>query len=468
MSADTFLLNRPNRALLARFAASLLVAAAILAAASGRAVPASLAIAALAVLLFAELAYRYPAAAMCAGVVAIAAVPVYWGRPALGRTFVAVPATVAAVVLLPAAITQLRRLRVQAIDVWYGGYVLLLALAALVNLHSGLTSSAGLLWRMLLPYVVWRAISLHWLKWMTVLRVLVWTGAALAVMALVEHASGHNPFFTWVTANYQADQWAHASFRDGVVRTEASFGEPISFGLFLAVCLIGAATIFIVTRRRIEQVAAVGATVVMTIAVIDTQSRAALAVASAGVLLQLVRLLRTRRVQRIVLSLGFAAAAVVFTPVGGALQHGADSLTGTSSEALSAQYRLDVFDVLKDRNQYSLLGHPDASATGVSDLARTQSGLKSLDNEYAHGLVTGGVLALTALIGLAITLLVLAFGPSDPDPAVRSVTSALAMVMLGLLAVALLTQFADLFAILLAFLATRRQQLPDASPAVTP
>jgi hypothetical protein len=206
----------------------------------------------------------------------------------------------------------------------------------------------------------------------------------------------------------------------------------------------------------------------MTIAVIDTQSRVALAVASAGVLLQLVRLLRTRRVQRIVLSIGFAAAAVVFTPVGGALQHGADSLTGTSREALSAQYRLDVFDVLKDRNQYSLLGHQDETATGVSDLARTQSGLKSLDNEYAHGLVTGGVLALAALIGLAITLIASALGPSDADPAVRSVTSALAMVMLGLLAVALLTQFADLFAILLAFLATRRQQRRDELPAVTP
>jgi hypothetical protein len=205
----------------------------------------------------------------------------------------------------------------------------------------------------------------------------------------------------------------------------------------------------------------------MAAAVIDTQSRVALAVASAGVLLQLVRLLRTRRVQRIVLSLGFAAAAVVFTPVGGALQHGADSLTGDSRAALSAQYRLDVFDVLQDGSQYSFLGHQDESATGVSDLARSQSGLKSLDNEYAHGLVTGGVLALAALVGLAMTMLFLALGPSDPDPAVRSVTSALAMVMLGLLAVALLTQFADIFAILLALLATRRQQLRKTSEAVT-
>ena len=468
MSADSFVMFRPTRAVLTRFAASVLVAIVIFTAASGRALPASAAIAALAVLLLAELAYRYPAGAMCAGIVAIAAVPVYWGRPVLGRTFVAVPATVAAVVLLPVAITQLRRLRVQAIDVWYGGYALILALAALVNLHTGPTAAGGLLWRMLLPYVVWRAVSLRWLKWMTVLRVLVWTGTALAVMALVEHATGHNPFFSWVTPGYQADQWAHANFRDGVVRAETSFGEPISFGLFLAVCLIGAATIFIVARRRLEQVVAVAATVVMTVAIIDTQSRAALAVASAGVLLQLVRLLRTRRVQRIVLSIGFAAAAIVFTPVGGALQHGADSLTGTSREALSAQYRLDVFDVFKDRSQYSLLGHQDESATGVSDLARTQSGLKSLDNEYAHGLVTGGVLALAALVGLAITLLFLALGRGDPDPAVRSVTSALAMVMLGLLAVALLTQFADIFAVLLAFLASRRQQLRDDPTAVTP
>lgn len=467
MSADSFVVSVPSRAVVSRLAASLLVAVVIFGIASGRAVPASAAVAALAVLLLAELAYRFPAAAMCAGLVLIAAIPVYWGRPVLGRTIVAVPATVAAVVLLPAAVTQLRRLQVQAIDLWYGGYVLLLALAALVNVHTGLTSSVGLLWRLFLPYVVWRAISLRWVNWTTIIRVLVWTGTALAAMALVEHATGHNPFFSWVTPGYQGGQWAHASFRDGVVRAEAGFGEPISFGLFLSICLIAATTVFIVSRRRLEQVAAVAGVVVMAAAVIDTQSRVALAVASAGALLQLVRLLRTRRVQRIVLSLGFAAAAVVFTPVGGALQHGADSLTGDSRAALSAQYRLDVFDVLQDGSQYSFLGHQDESATGVSDLARSQSGLKSLDNEYAHGLVTGGVLALAALVGLAMTMLFLALGPSDPDPAVRSVTSALAMVMLGLLAVALLTQFADIFAILLALLATRRQQLRKTSEAVT-
>src|SRR4051812_1891585 len=461
MSAELFVLNRPDRLVVGRLAASLLVAAALFAAASGRALPVSMLIAGLGVLLLAEVAYRYPAVAMCSWIVAIAAVPVYWGRPVVGRTIVAVPATVAALVLLPAAIAQLRRVRIQAIDLWFGAYVLFLALAALINLHTGPTASVGLLWRMSLPYVVWRAVSLRWLRWMTVLRVLVGTGTVLAVMALVEHATGRNPFFTWVAPNYQAAQWAHPNFRNGAVRAEASFGEPITFGLFLAVCAIGAATIFVVARRRSEQIAAIAAVAVIVLAVVDTQSRAALAVATAGVLLQLVRLLRTRKVQRIALGIGLAAVAIVFTPVGGALQHASGSLTGTSREALSAQYRLDVFDVLTDRSQYSLLGHPDESATSVSDLARSESGLKSLDNAYAHSLVTGGVFALAALVGLALTLLFLAFGPGDPDPAVRSVTTALAMVMLGLLVVALLTQFADLFAILLAFLATRRQQLKE-------
>ena len=458
MSADSFVLNRPNRAAVVRLAISLLVAALIFAAASGQSVPATAAIAALIVVLLAEIAVRRPAAAMCAAVLMIAFVPVYWGRPILGKTIIGVPATVAAIVLLPVALPQLRRWRVQALDLWYGLFVLALALAALINVHKGLTASSGILWRTAIPYLVWRMASLRWLNWSVVLRVFVAGGTVLGAFALQERASGSNGFFHWVAPNYQATQWAHSSFRNGLIRVEGSFGEPISFGLFLAVCIIMAVTLMVTSHQLLEQVLLLGATVVMTIAVFDTMSRIAIAVAIAGVGWQLLRLVHTDRLKRLVAVLAVAVLAVIATPIGQQVLDAANSTSGTTRTAASAQYRLRVLDVLQDPKEYSVLGMPNDQAQGVSDLARSETGLKSLDSEYAVALITGGVIALVALLGLFLTLLFGAVAPSEKDPHVRAGLTAAVAVMTGLIVVALLTQFADFFTILIALLATQRQR----------
>lgn len=455
---DLLVPARLTRAVAARLLASAIAAALVFLAATGRTVPVTAAIAALVVVLLAEVAHRRPAATMCAVLLAIAVVPVYWGRPILGRTIIGVPATVAALVLLPVALPQLRRWRVQALDVWYALFVLALALAALLNVPKGLTASTGILWRFALPYVVWRAASLRWLNWSVVLRVFVAAGAALGAFALDERATGHNAFFTWVSPNYQADQWAHSTFRNGALRTEASFGEPISFGLFLAVCIVMAVTIMVTSHRLLEQIVVLGATVVMTIAVFDTMSRIAIAVAIAGVGWQLVRLVHTDRLRRLVAVLAIGVVAVIATPIGRQVIDAANSTSGNTLTAQSAQYRLRVLDVLDDPKEYSILGTPDDQAQSVSDAARSETGLKSLDSEYAVALVTGGVIALLALLGLGVTLLYGAVTTAESDPHVRAALTATAAVMGGLVVVALLTQFADIFGILIALLASQRQR----------
>jgi hypothetical protein len=455
---DVPISGRLGRRDLARALVACAGAAVVFAAASGRLVPGLAVGSALAVVLLAAAALRWTGAAVCSALVVICCVPVYWGRPAFGLTIVAVPATVAAVVLLPVAATQASRLRPQILDVMFVAYVGFLALAAALNVSHAATASIGILWRSLIPYVVWRLVALKWLDWTSVLRTLVVSGTVLAALAIQERVTGRNPFFTWVRPDYQAQQWAHSLTRNGVVRSEASFGEPISFGLFLGVCAVAAVTLVVLSRHLVEQVLAAGCAVALTVAIIDTQSRAALATVLVACAVQLFRLMSARQAGRIVAIVIALTAAVLISPLGAHVQQDAASRSGTSREALSAQYRSTVFDVLTTSSNYSLLGQPNQNVSSVSGLARAQTGLKSLDNEYAHTLVAGGALAFASLVGLALALLLGVVRTRERDPAARAITSSLAVVVVALLAVALLTQFADLFGLLVAMVAAGRQR----------
>jgi ABC-type transport system involved in cytochrome bd biosynthesis fused ATPase/permease subunit len=201
----------------------------------------------------------------------------------------------------------------------------------------------------------------------------------------------------------------------------------------------------------------------MTIALFDTMSRIGIAVAIAGVGWQLVRLAHTDRLKRLVAVIAIGVVAVIATPIGRQVIDAANSTSGQTRTAQSAQYRLRVLDVLQDPKEYSILGHPNAAAESVSAAARSETGLKSLDSEYAVALITGGVIALVALLGLGLTLLYGAVSPAETDPNVRGALTATAAVMGGLAVVALLTQFADIFGILIALLASQRQRRTEAT-----
>lgn len=437
--------------------AALGAAALVFAVASRGGTAALAASAAAAVGLLAYLADRRPQAAMGAALGLVVLMPVYWGRPVVGLAIIAIPATIAAVVLAAPALRTVAAIRWGALDAAYLGYVLFLALAAFLNTTSGTGAAAGIVWRYALPYVVWRALAPRAPRWVTVARIILATGTAMAVFALVEHATSSNWYFTAAPATYQP-QLAVSLERYGSVRAEASFGEPITFGMFLGLCLVLAVTIAVASGRRAERALAIGVVGILAAAILASGSRAALGVAAVGLLLQGARFVTRAYVTRFLAIACLAVVALLTTGFGSTVAATLSTVSGTESrEARSAQYRFEVFEVLGDPRYYTILGEAGEGAAGVGALAVERSGLKSLDNQYAFLLVTGGVLALGAFVAVGVIVFREALTRRSRDVFERAVTSGLASLYAGFLVVALLTQLSDLFAVLVALLAGARQ-----------
>lgn len=413
--------------------------------------------AAVAIGLLAYVADRRTQAAMGAAIALVVLLPVYWGRPVVGLAVMAIPATGAAVVLGLPALKALPAVRWGMLDAAYLGFVGFLALSAYLNTTSGTGAAAGLVWRYAIPYVVWRALAPRAPRWVTLARILVATGTAMAVFALVEHATGSNWYFSAVPAGYQTEL-AVSLQRYGAVRAEASFGEPITFGMFLGMCLVLAVTLAIASGRRAERLLSLVAVGVLAAAILASGSRAALATAAFGLLVQAGRFVTRAYARRFLVVALLAAAALVTTGFVRTASLTLATVTTDTREGRSAQYRFEVFDVLGDLGNYSLLGEPATEgAAGVGALAVERSGLKSLDNQYAFLLVTGGVLALGSFVLIGAVVFREAMTRQRRDLFERAVTSGLASLFAGFLVVALLTQLADLFAILVALLAGARQ-----------
>jgi hypothetical protein len=274
----------------------------------------------------------------------------------------------------------------------------------------------------------------------------------------VERATGTNWYFTALRPGYQTELAVHLE-RYGAVRAEGSFGEPITFGMFLGMCLVLAVTLAVASGRRAERLLALVVVGVLASAILASGSRAALGVAAFGLLVQAGRFATRAYVKRFLLVTMLAVVALAATGFARTALLTLSTVTGTESrEARSAQYRFEVFEVLGDPSQYTVLGRPAATgATGVSSLAVANSGVKSLDNQYAFLLVTGGILALGSFVMVGVVVFKEALTRQRRDLFERAVTSGLASLFGGFLVVALLTQLSDLFAILVALLAGARQ-----------
>ncbi|HEX8004636.1 MAG TPA: hypothetical protein VF519_18270 [Mycobacteriales bacterium] len=406
----------------------------------------------------AYLADQRTQAAVGAGIAAVVLLPIYWGRPLVGLAIVAVPATAAAMVLALPALRTLTAVRWGLLDLAYLGYVLFLAMAAYLNTTSGTGAAAGIVWRYAFPYVVWRALAPRAPRWVTVARILVATGTAMGIFALVERATSSNWYFTAAPVGYQREL-AVSLTRFGGIRAEASFGEPITFGMFLGLCLVLALTLAVASGRRAERLLALPVVGVLASAILASGSRAALAVTGAGVAIQLLRFVNRAYLKRFFVVAAVAVFALLSTGFLDEVQGRLETLQGTRSrEARSAQYRFQVVDVLTDTSQWTLLGQqPEEGAVGVGQLARENSGLKSLDNQYAFLLVTGGLLSLGAFLLVGILVFKEALTSKSRDIFERAVTSGIASLYVGFTVVALLTQLSDLFALLVALLAGARQ-----------
>jgi O-antigen ligase len=267
-----------------------------------------------------------------------------------------------------------------------------------------------------------------------------------------------NPFFTLLSPSYQGAFYARPNLRLGAVRGEASFGEPISFGMFLGLALVLGVHLALTARSRLQQVVYLALSGLLVVGLTTTQSRGALLVAAVGLLGYFLAQARRVSVLRIGALVGAALVVVLSTSVLSSVQRLVQSSSGQTREAASAEYRLQILEVVKDPEQFSLLGKvTEATGTQASTDLTRRVGLKSIDSQYALVYLDGGVLCFVVFASVAGLVVATALRPTL-RPAERAWAMGLAATFANLLTVALFTQEADLVWIGVAVLAGATQR----------
>ena len=393
-------------------------------------------------LVLASAALARPTLAAPIAIGAIAFVPVYWGRGLGGVGVAVIPVTAAGAVLLPAALRERVRFRLVGLDVAVATYLVLRTASYLLNYPTGPGAAVGFGSRIAAGYVAFRLLGLVPGLRRRLAVALVIVGGVLAVLSRFEASAG-NWFFGALPAGFQAGAWARPELRFGAVRVEGSFGHPIPFGHFLAVVVVLAAGLAVSAGgRRSWTFVALGG--ISLLALVDTLSRGPLLVAAAAIVVWAALERRSITGARVVTATVVVAALVLFTPALIAIGALWASSSGDTREARSAEYRLQVAALIADPAQFSLLGRETDVDGDISTAVSERVGFKSLDNEYAIVYVGGGALSLLAFVWIALAVGRVALLPRL-DPVDRAWAASLAAVSLGLLTVALLTQFADLF-----------------------
>ncbi|MGZ6827400.1 MAG: hypothetical protein ACXVGH_11445, partial [Mycobacteriales bacterium] len=338
-------------------------------------------------------ALRRPTAALVTAVAVVCLVPYYDGR-LVGRSLGLTPMAACCLVLLPAAWQARGRLRLGLLDGAVALLVLLRCAALVLNFSGGVGAVGTVLLQVALPYAVFRVLALDADVPRRLAPAVVGSAAVLSLVGIAEHAGRVNPFFTLLPAQYQAAQWARPETRDHSVRAEASFGHPIAFGMFLAVALVLAVALALTAERLLPRLLLLAAAAVVAVGLADTLSRGPLLAAGLGLLLWLVAAGRRVDPLRLAAAVALAAGLAVASPVPGIVDRLVSaSSTADSREAVSAQYRLVILDVVQDPAQFSLLGRPNDGGP-VTDAVYDRTGLKSIDSEFALDYLSGGLLVL--------------------------------------------------------------------------
>jgi hypothetical protein len=424
--------------------------------------PASVATAVVGALL-AVVALRHPSRAGLVGIAMVAVVPVYYGRYVVG-SLALTPALATCLALLPAALRRARGLALCPLDVAVAAYVVCRTTSYAVNYGSA-AAAVGPVLGIALPYAVFRLLAQD--RWLVagLPPVLLGVAALLGLVALCERAGVPNPFFDLVRPEYQAEQLARASERLGGVRAEAGFGDPIAFGMFLVVALVLGAHLALTALEPGRRLAALAACAPVAAGLVATQSRGPLVAGALGVVAVLLLSARRAGLVRVTAVVGAAVGLVTATPLLAQLQLLVARSSGDTREARSAEYRLQVLAVVREPDQFSLLGKgTDLADAGVTAALSARVGLKSLDSELASVYLNAGLLSLLALLAVLALLLAAALGGRA-----RGVHQILAVglsaALLNLLTVALFTQTADLVWIATALVASGWVARPPADGA---
>lgn len=440
----------------------------VTAAAAGR-LPTTLVLGALAVALLSLVALARPTTAVLVGTAAVACLPVYYGRYVGGTRLGITPVVVVAVVLLPAALRHCRAVRLGPLDTAVLAFVAVRALSFVLNYRGPVGTTASLALLVLLPYAVMRVLLLLPGALERATAGLVVAAVPLSVVAVRERGGEPNPFFTWITPDYQAAEWAKTTERLSGVRVEASFGHPIAFGMYLALVLLLLVALVLTLRSGAAQLCCVLVMPLALLALVMTLSRGPLLMAAVSVplfLLSQAGRLDPRRLTGL-LAIG-AVVAVMGSLTSGTLGALRDASSGDDVVADSARFRLELLEIVRDPSQFSVLGQASDSEEGVTQAVFSRTGVVSVDNAYALLYLAGGILVLLAFVGIAVLVWREALARDLPTLQ-RAWGLAVAVALLNLLTVNLLTNYADLFWIGVAATAAgaqlRRAREPDQGEA---
>ncbi|MDQ1689491.1 MAG: hypothetical protein QOK42_2466 [Frankiaceae bacterium] len=442
---------------------SVLAALLVYLAASGRLLSPTLFVLALGGAGVALWAQRHVALVAGLGIAAVCLIPIYWTRQVAFPVY-PTPAVLASLVLLPVAVTQLRKVRLVGLDWAFGLYVVLLTMSTTLVLGGNRTAVIQLLTATALPYVAFRAVAADPAVRRGLAIGIAAASAVLAPVAFYEIGGGDNPFFSLVTPRYLAGIWAHAEVRFDTTRAEASFGHPIAFGMFLVVALLLALGLSRESRRPTIGLVVAGLT---TAALIGTLSRGPLVAAAIGVVLWLLARRRALGRRDLALVALVALALLVVPPARDTVGKLVNATFGQSDEASTATYRVDLFRVAQDPAQFSLFGQSASGvAGGGTNSLRNRTQVDSIDSEYVLIYLRNGLLPLAAFSALLVLALrTLARGGLPPLD--TAWLAAAAAVMIGLLSVALITQFAAVAYMVLGVAAATTQVPTVFSPRTT-
>jgi hypothetical protein len=416
---------------------------------------------ALAIVFLAALAARRPVAATAIGLATVCCVPIYWASPVAGLPVVPTAAVVVTLVLAPAALAAAQRVRLHAADVAFIAFVALLLASNLLTLGLHYRPLIGILVTVAGPYAVLRCLATDRRIRLSAAVGISAAAVVLAAVAIGERITGDNVFFHLVTPRYLASLWAHPELRFGATRAEASFGQPIAFGMFCGVAVVVALGLSRRSSRPLPALLASGAAMV---GLLLSLSRGPLIAAALGVVLWL--LARRRSLTRRDFALvALVLAAMVAVPAArSTIANLGSSTFSDTAEAESATYRLGLLQLAQKPEQFSVLGHSRTDVTGLpSDAVSERIAAGSIDSQYVLIYLRYGVLTLLAflLVGL---LQFRMLGRAGDDPLDLAWVASGALLMIGLLSVALITQAETLTYLVLgvsAAAAQRRESSAD-------
>lgn len=405
--------------------------------------------------LAAAAAVRWPSAALVVAPVFVALIPTYWAPDVPGTNVGISPMVLVSMALLPAALRLWPDFRPILADKIVLAFVVILAAAFVVNATGIVGSIASTVLGVGLPYATFRLMGLYKRAAESLAVGVVVGGVASAYIAIREYDGWANPFFGMFPNGHEHAFWARADMRFGRIRPEAAFGHAIALGMFLVVAaLLAIALAWRADARKLRTLWLYGATLVIVFGLVDNLVRGPLVMLGLGVVLLVFGEVRRGR--------GGGRAAVLVLGVIVLVNIGSFSNVFELRDATvepgrvrdSGEYRVDLWRVVVDPANFSLLGREvaDEEGVGYAKAVGQQVGVKSFDNAYGKIYIGFGVLALVAFVLLGVFTARMVF-VTHLSMVERAWAAALLAAFINLLTVDLLTQFSDLFWMALGLLA---------------